>query len=139
MIHIVLASHGRLAASMKESIGLIMGNTDAITAICAYCEPEEALGDQIDRAFARFLPEDTVVVVTDVFGGSVNNEFMKYVGRDRLYLIAGMNLPLVIQLVTMGQQEDMGTALKEILEEARKGMVYCNTLLTECQADEEDF
>ena len=139
MIHIVLASHGRLAAGMRESVELIMGNTNAITAICAYCEPDFPLGEQIEQTFAAFPPEDTVIVVTDVLGGSVNNEFMKYLRKKKFYLIAGMNMPLVIQLMTMREAEQVETTLDAFLSEARKGIVNCNTLLNACEAVEEDF
>lgn len=139
MIRIVLASHGRLAEGMRESVRLIMGNTDAVTTICAYCEPGISLGEQIERTLSLFAPEDKVIVVTDVFGGSVNNEFMKYIKKDCFYLIAGMNMPLVIQLLTMDDTEHVEEALDMYLLEARKGIVNCNTLLKECEAVEEDF
>ena len=29
---------------------------------------------------------DELIVLTDVFGGSVNNEFMKYIGRKKFFI-----------------------------------------------------
>ncbi len=138
MLRIILASHGHLAQSMKESVNLIMGNTAAIDTVCAYCDNAAPLEEQIDRAFTACDSEDRIVVVTDIFGGSVNNEFMRRLPSGRFHLIAGMNMPLVITLLTMEQQADPGTMIGEALQQAKESMTYCNPLLQEA-AWEEDF
>ncbi len=37
--------------------------------------------------------DEELIVTTDIFGGSVNNEFMKYLSKSNIHLIAGVNLP----------------------------------------------
>ena len=38
--------------------------------------------------------------MTDIFGGSVNNEFIQRQTAGSFTLIAGMNLPLLVEMVT---------------------------------------
>ncbi|MBF8808449.1 MAG: PTS mannose/fructose/sorbose transporter subunit IIAB [Enterococcus lacertideformus] len=44
--------------------------------------------------------------MTDLFGGSVNNEFLQYIDQPNIYLIAGLNLPLLIEIVTKFESAD---------------------------------
>ena len=81
MLRLVLASHGRLAEGMKNSAQFIAGKTAEIYTICAYLEDKVTLESQIDELFSRFADTDEIIVATDIFGGSVNNEFLARIGN----------------------------------------------------------
>lgn len=150
MIRIVLASHGHLAEGMKGSVALIMGSGIPVDTICAYCDPDVTLEGQIDRFFADVPGADVVIVVTDVFGGSVNNEFMKRMVSGQFELIAGMNMALIIQLAELAEdpslldgdgsvnRDRLAAALQAAIQEAQRGQLYCNHLLDIC-GTKDDF
>lgn len=96
MIKILLASHGNLAAGMLSSLELIMGVQNRVEVLCAYIEGEDNASPRIEAFINRILPEDDWIIFTDVFGGSINNEFLKYLHISNIHLVAGMSLPLVI-------------------------------------------
>ena len=98
MQRLVLASHGYLAEGMKNSAQIIVGKSAKIYTICAYVKEGITLESQINELFDSFPEDDEMIVVTDIFGGSVNNEFMQRLQNRRFWLVSGMNLPLVIQL-----------------------------------------
>lgn len=150
MIRIILASHGRLAEGMKGSVELILGSGIPVDTICAYCDADVTLEEQIDRVFSAIPEEDVIIVVTDVFGGSVNNEFMKRTVSGRFELIAGMSMSLVIQLVELAgdaslldadgtvHRDKLAAAFQAAIQEARGGQLYCNPLLDTCSV-KDDF
>ena len=98
MQRLVLASHGYLAEGMKNSAQIIVGKFAKIYTICAYVKEGITLESQINELFDSCPEDDEMIVVTDIFGGSVNNEFMQRLQNRRFWLVSGMNLPLVIQL-----------------------------------------
>ena len=77
MQRLVLASHGYLAEGMKNSAQIIVGKSAKIYTICAYVKEGITLESQINELFDSFPEDDEMIVVTDIFGGSVNNEFMQ--------------------------------------------------------------
>ena len=140
MTRIVLASHGRLADGMKDTLSFILGDLPNVSTICAYVDQDVSLRSQIDQAFAEFSPEDVVVVVTDLFGGSVNNEFTNVVQqRENIHLVTNMNLPLLISLLFSINEPDLAAAIRAAVSTDEVRPKYCNDELAALNADDEDF
>ena len=97
MNKILLASHGYLAQGMKSSLEILMGTNDRIECLCAYVDDDSRdVAALIDAWMETRDPADSWFVVTDIFGGSVNNEFIQRQTAESFTLIAGMNLPLLV-------------------------------------------
>ena len=71
---------------------------DRIYTICAYLEDKVTLESQIEELFSRCADTDEIIVATDIFGGSVNNEFLARIRKQNFWLVSGMNLPMIVQL-----------------------------------------
>ena len=137
MQRLVLASHGYLAEGMKNSAQIIVGKSAKIYTICAYVKEGITLESQINELFDSFPEEDEMIVVTDIFGGSINNEFMIRAQEGGYWLIAGMNLPLVLSL--WYETENLTEKqLETNISEASEGIVLCNKLLSEDTVEEDD-
>lgn len=92
----------------------------------------------VEETLAAIPPEDEVIVCSDVFGGSVNNEFMKQLrNRNHMHLITGMNLPLLMQLF-LSVEEDTEKMIHDIVNSEDTRVKYCNDMLRSA-AKEEDF
>jgi fructoselysine and glucoselysine-specific PTS system IIA component len=141
MNRILLASHGRLAAGMKDTLELLVGKNDRIETLCAYVDDDSrGVARLIDTWDARRDPEDWWIVVTDVFGGSVNNEFLARSASDSFALVAGMNVSLLAELaVTLDVLDD--AALDRAVEGCRAQIQRCRptTMLTTEAGGDEDF
>lgn len=129
MTRIILASHGRLADGMKDTLSFILGDLPNVSTICAYVDQDVSLRSQIDQTFAEFSPEDAVVVVTDIFGGSVNNEFMALLGEKDFILVAGMNMPTLVELVS--EDEPTVEGVQSVVERGRQSILVCNGLASD--------
>jgi len=140
MRQFVFASHGLFADGIRHALELIVGKRTNISTICAYVEQGIELKSQIREVLERTAPHE-LIVITDLFGGSVNNEFMNLLADNpRIYLIAGLNLPLLIDLVTMSDgQENTEALIADALENAKASMQYCNLTIQKTKAEDEDF
>ena len=67
-------------------------------------------------------------MLTDILGGSVNNEFMGLLDKYNFHLITGINLALLFEVVTC-PAEDLTANLPSIVEHAREHIVLCNELV----------
>ena len=77
-------------------------------------------------------------MLSDLYGGSVNQVLYRYLDRPETYLIAGVNLGLVIELVVMSELPVTMEDLERAVSAARDGMQIC-TLETTGGTEEEDF
>lgn len=127
MRRFLLASHADFARGIFESLRFILGEVEDVDVLCAYTD-----GAPDVKAFARervesVAPGDELIVVTDLFGGSVNNEFMVHVGKPGFHLVAGLNLPLLIELVTRRNEAgDTGAIIDAAVEASRGVILRCN-------------
>lgn len=138
MRHFLFASHGFFADGIRHALELIIGKRTNLSTLCAYTDKNVDIKDQIREVVERTAPHE-LIVITDLFGGSVNNEFMNLL-RDhpRIYLISGLNLPLIVELVTMSEAvEDTNLLITKALQNAKASMQFCNLSLQKETVDEE--
>lgn len=139
MRRLVLASHGQLAEGMKNSAQLIVGKSTEIFTICAYIEEGISLESQIDEVFSVFTESDEIIVITDIFGGSVNNEFMQRLQKGNIWLISGMNLPLVVQMAMLDDEDSIRGKIEEVLDSVNDMICFCNPMIEEISRVKEEF
>lgn len=138
MPKIVLASHGLLSKGMKNSVEIIMGPTKNLEVVTAYIDdidPEV----EAERIMNNLNRNENLIVVTDLFGGSVNNVFLNYINKENFYLISGMTLALVLQLLMIREDENIEENITRVIEETKDHIVLCNDLLREYTEGEGEF
>lgn len=135
----IFASHAHFATGIKESTELLSGARDNVHDLSMFVDGRTDVAEEAAKLLATFDPADDVIVCTDLFGGSVNNEFIKIVQtRPNTYLIANMNLPLLIQLLFSDQEAPADQVIREILAADDTRVKFVNDLLTDAD-DEEEF
>ena len=134
---ILIASHGTLAKGMKCSLELIMGKQEEVKTFCAYLDGETSIEARVKEFMENIKEGEEWVIVTDLLGGSVNNEFMKYIHRPDVHLLTGMNLALLLVLTEL-KDASAEVAIEEALNAAREGAVNSRKLL-DAEAKNEDF
>ena len=98
---IVLASHSNLAQGMKDTAEFIMGKQENLSAITAYVYEKVDFSAQLTALISE-MAEEPIIFISDLLGGSVNRVITETIaGKENQFLIAGMNLPLVLEIVSM--------------------------------------
>ncbi|MBI0093731.1 hypothetical protein H3T48_08460 [Lactobacillus sp. M0403] len=137
---IILVSHGKLAKGMKDTVEMIAGQQENLEAYEAYENgtSDDSFINDLKNSLASSKNDD-VIVVTDVLGGSVNNEATQLLkDHPNLTILTGMNLPLIITLVTTVNSGISDEKVSEAIDEGKKGVLSVNKLMTE-KDDEGDL
>ena len=138
MRHYVIASHGGFSKGIYESIKIIIGEQAGVDIITAFIDGKNDIEVLVNGTLEKIPSSDEIIVYTDVFGGSVNTEFMKQLKtRKNLYLITGMNLPLLMQLF-LSAEENTERMILDIVNSEDTHVKYCNSMI-ETQDVEDDF
>ena len=137
MRHYVIASHGGFSEGIYESIKIIIRNRQ-VSISSAFIDGKNDIEVLVNGTLEKIPSSDEIIVCTDVFGGSVNTEFMKQLKtRKNLYLITGMNLPLLMQLF-LSAEENTERMILDIVNSEDTHVKYCNSMI-ETQDVEDDF
>ncbi|MBU5363062.1 PTS mannose transporter subunit IIA [Enterococcus raffinosus] len=135
---LILASHGKLASGITSSLELICGKQLAIETLDCYLTEDFDLQKEVKNIMNAYR-DDEIVVVTDLFGGSVNNEFLTQIDRPNFYLVAGMNLPFLVELsMQLQQAESLPKLIESTLETSKQTIQFCNQAIMN-QMEEEEF
>lgn len=123
MFSIVIATHGTYAAGIKSAMEVIMGERPNVHTVCCYTvsQPAEEL---LHKTLNRIPEEDVLVICTDLFGGSVNQKVLGELARENVHIISGVNLPVLLELAVLEQEEVTADTLREIVANARQELCY---------------
>lgn len=141
MFQFIIATHGNFAKGIESSIGIILGKFENLESLPCYTKEDFNLAKEIDRMLLQYKDKE-IIVVTDIFGGSVNNAFMEKIPSNKnLHVISGLNLSLILEL--LGEQEEYNNA-KELIENSiinsKESVKYGNLELEkENQMEDEEF
>ncbi len=139
MRRLLAATHGRFAEGIGETLGLILGASQSLEILNAYTIPDFDMAKAAKEYVSSLGEEDELIVAADVFGGSVANAFTEYTADGRVHVVTGLNLPLLILLVSMldsdGSTEEI---IDNAIEEAKEGIVYVNRVIKETMQEEEE-
>lgn len=137
MIGLVLVTHGRLAEEFISAAEHVMGKQDRIAAVCIYPDDDmeerrqDILNaiDAVSKDDQGSSSKDGVIVLTDMFGGTPSNLAISVMETDRIEVIAGVNLPMLIRLVTDRAENNAGKSLSVMeaaLSAQAAGQKYIN-------------
>lgn len=117
MLKIFLSSHGHFASGLKSSIDILAGNSERITVFDAYVD-NSTIQENLDKFYETVGENDQVLLLSDLYGGSVNQVMFTYLTYPNTYLIAGINLALLLELAVKEEIDE--EELNELIEQSRQ-------------------
>ena len=101
MVGILIVSHHRLAEAAKETVSLIVGERENLSflPIMKNDRPED-FAAKLKQKRAEADRGDGVLILADMFGGTPSNVSLAlFANDDKVSVITGFNLPLVMEAV----------------------------------------
>ena len=130
MIGLVLVTHGRLALEFIDALEHVVGPQSNIAAVCVGPDddPKKRRKEIIDSV-AKVDDGDGVVLLTDMFGGTPSNLAISVLDQGQVEVIAGVNLPMLIKLVSVRDGEPVAGAVAAAQEAGRRYISFASALL----------
>ena len=130
----VLATHGKMAEGMLTTIEMLAGTQENLTCINAYTDECPDPLPELKR-IVEANSEAEIVIMTDLLGGSVNNNASSLLSDPRIHVVAAFFA--VIGILLSAEDQDTASVIESAVAEAKDMMVYCNTV--NATYDDEDF
>jgi fructoselysine/glucoselysine PTS system EIIA component len=126
----LIATHGALASGFRSSLELIAGVGDSVHLLQAYLdESSPPVDEELARILAGAGVDEEWVVFSDLLGGSITNQLVQAAAGKDVHIIAGFNLPLLIEVVLADPEEPIAGILEAAIGKAREQLVYVNSLI----------
>lgn len=132
MIGIVLVSHGNLANEFAKTLEHIVGPQENLVTVSLFPDDDmEVKRKEIQDAIQRVEKNQGVVILTDMFGGTPSNLAHSLLKGQNVEIVAGMNLPLLIKLVSSRKTKSLHESVLLAQEAGRKYIHVASQTLSE--------
>jgi PTS system mannose-specific IIA component len=130
VIGVVVVTHGQLATELVNAAEMIVGDLPRFTAVSiGWHDDVNEARDDIAQAIERVKDDAGVLLLIDMFGGTPSNLAMTFLEKDRIEVITGVNLPMVIKLAGLANTSDLLAAAREMREHGRNAIWVASDLL----------
>jgi mannose PTS system EIIA component len=84
---------------------------------------------ELGAAIARVQGPEGVLVVTDMFGGTPSNLGITFLDKQKVEVVTGVNLPMLIKLSSLREAADLTEVARQIREHGRNAIWVASDLL----------
>jgi len=130
VIGVVVVTHGQLATELLNAAEAIVGDLPRFAAVSiGWHDDTDDAREEIRQAIARLQGEHGVLVLTDMFGGTPTNLGLSFVEPDRVEVVTGVNLPMLIKLASLRASQDLLAVARQLRETGRNAIHVASDLL----------
>ena len=137
-VGVVVVTHGQLATELLNSAEMIVGDLPHFAAVSiGWHDDVDQAREEIGRAIERVRGQvdspaapGGVIVLTDMFGGTPSNLGVTFLDTDRVEVITGVNLAILIKLARPSAKSmDLLTLAREMREHGRNAIWVASDLI----------
>lgn len=124
---IIVASHGNLAEGLKNTVDMFLGqDSNKIMYLSLYSDGNNKISTDISNGLSRLMrqikEEDYLLIFTDIYGGSVDQIFLKEtMNMKNAFIICGFNLPIVLEAALSDKDMNRRNVM-DLIEHGRKNL-----------------
>ena len=133
MIGVVVVTHGQLATELLNAAEMIVGDLPRFAAVSiGWHDDVSDAREDIAQAIQRVRGDDGdagVLLLTDMFGGTPSNLAMTFIETNRVEVITGVNLPMLIKLAGQAKSSDLLAVARDMREHGRNAIWVASDFL----------
>jgi PTS system mannose-specific IIA component len=130
MIGIVVVAHGNIGCEMVAATHRIIPEAKHLIGVAVESNnPPQSIRQQISDAIAKVGGDDGVLILTDMFGGTPSNICLSFLNQERVEVISGVNLPMLIKLANLKGQLSFDDTVPFIQQYGQRNIVIASHVL----------
>jgi PTS system mannose-specific IIA component len=130
MVGIVLVTHPNLGEEFIRSAELICGKLPFLTNVSIDTRKGvEVLREEIARAIKSVDSGKGVLILTDMFGGTPSNMSLAFLSENRVEVVTGLNLPMLIKISNCREGRSLQELAKNVKEAGQRNINLASEVL----------
>ena len=131
MVGGLIVTHGRLAIELLNAAEAIVGDVQNIAAVSiGWHDDVDMASSMVEKAIRRVDTGSGVLVLTDMFGGTPTNIASTFLDEGSIEVVTGVNLPMLIKLIQIGDGVDLASAARLVRENGQNNIYIASELLS---------
>ncbi len=130
MIGLVIVTHGDLALELRRAMEHVVGPQEYVETVCIGPDDDmERRRDDIRSAVDRMSQKNGVILLSDMFGGTPSNLAISMLAENRVEVLAGVNLPMLIKLAEARRTATLAEAAERAKDAGRRYIAIASEIL----------
>jgi PTS system mannose-specific IIA component len=126
----VIIAHSFIGKELIATAEYFVGPMNGIAAVSVNCKMEAFEARQIiSEAMKQVDKGDGVLMLTDLFGGSPSNLAFSFLNKEKVEVITGINLPMILTFWNKRESMGLRELAKNVQLSGRRSIVRANDLL----------
>ncbi len=131
MIGMVIVTHGKLARELRNAAEHVVGPQELLETVCIGPDDNmEKRRDDIRKAVAKVTADNGVIILTDMFGGTPSNLAISLLDENKVEVLAGVNLPMLIKLAEARRKMDLDEAAVTARDAGKRYIAIASKILS---------
>ena len=129
MTGLIVVAHAGLAAELINAAEMIVGKIDAAASV--EIMPDDSV-DKIRTALTSAIESVSsgdIIIMTDMFGGTPSNMSLSFLKEDRIEVLTGVNLPMLIRFASDRGRYGVAELAAQIRDSGREGVTVAGDYL----------
>ena len=125
MIGVLIVTHGEFGNALLDTLKMILGETEAIVSVPLLSrDSPENLRMKMEKAVDQVDPKaQGALILVDMLGGTPFNVGIQLATTRNVKVITGVNLPMLIKVVSHRDDTDLDALSLDIQQTTREGVV----------------
>ena len=132
MIGIVVVTHGNLAEELISAVKFVLSEEPSVKLAGVSLDPSkefDTFKKIIEDSIKKVDAGEGILLVTDMFGGTPSNISLTFLEEDKIEVISGVNLPMLLKLSTLKNDVTLSEAIKIAEKAGRDNIIVASKLL----------
>jgi len=120
----LIATHGNLATGVKSTLDIIIGQTENVFLIEAYVKENKGIESDLSALLKKLGKNEELIIFTDLLGGSITNQAVRFTHGRNVHIISGFNLALLIEVLMAETSTPAEEVIETAVQNAKEQIVY---------------
>lgn len=130
MIGIVVVSHSNIGCEMVAATERIIPEAKHMRGVAVESnDPPESIRQQVADAINHVDHGNGVLILTDMFGGTPSNICMTFLDPERIEVVSGFNMPMLIKLANLKPDAALVETVRFIQKYGQRNIVIASEVL----------
>jgi len=131
MIGMVIVTHGKLANELRLATEHVVGPQEYLETVCIGPDDDmERRREDIRKAVKKANSRNGVIILTDMFGGTPSNLAISMLDENKVEVLAGVNLPMLIKLAEARRNMDINAAAETARDAGKRYIAIASKILS---------
>lgn len=125
----IVLGHGTLGVSIFDALKNITENVENIEPLSMPEVPGQDIENILKKGIDKVHNDKGVIIFTDMLGGTPTNVALKFYEENKIEVITGVNLPLLLRFVNKRDKMVLNELVADLLNYAREAVHTASDML----------